>query len=147
MRTKKEIKNICNEMVSDFITGWKNTTVLELSYPEYLKYEKMVNRILRKYTSTLNVSEDVTNKTISIYLDNNCPFNITGCIFNAIHESNKHFEKISLKKFKYTKDIFLNNLKKRKEYNDNIDYLRKEGKLKKVKHSDEINRIKEALEG
>ena len=146
MRTKKEIIEICNGMVSDFITGWKNTTVLELSYSEYLKYERIVNKILRKYTSTLNVSEDVTNKTISFYLDNNCPFNITGCLFNAIHESNKYFERISFNKFKLTKLIFLNNLKKRKEYNKNIDCLRKEERLEKVKHSDEINRIKKALE-
>lgn len=146
MRTRNEIKNICNGMVEDFITGWKDITILELSYSEYLKYERMVNKILRKYTSTLNVSEDKTNKTISFYLDNNCPFNIAGCLFNAMHKSNKYFGRMSIKKFKFTKLAFLNNLKKRKEWLDDINSLRKAGKLEKVKHSDEIIRIKEALE-
>lgn len=115
MRTK----NICNAIVEDFITGWKNITVLELSYSEYLKYER---------------------------LDENCPFNITGCLFNAMHKSNKHFGRISFKKFKFTKLAFLNNLKKRKEWLDYINSLRREGKLEKVKHSDEIARIEKALE-
>lgn len=146
MRTRQEIKIICKEMVNDHLIGWTNTKVLELSYMEYLKYEKMVNKILRKYTPVLNVSENKHNKTITFSIDERCPYNIIGSLFNAMTKSDKHFEKMSIKKFRYTKLVFLNNLKKRKEWKANIDCLRKNGRIECVKHSDEINRIKEALE-
>ncbi len=145
MRTRQEIKNICEGMVSDFITN-NNTNVLVLTYEEYLEYDNLVNKILRKYTPTLNVSEDKSKKTISFSIDERCPYNIVGCLKNALHKSNKHFDRISLKKFKYTKVAFLNNLKKRKEWLLKIDTLRKANMIEKVKHSDELNRIKEALE-
>lgn len=146
MRTKNEIKNICEEMVSDFITNNKNTNVLVLTYEEYLKYDRLVNKILRKYTSVINVSEDSYKKIIMFSIDERCPYNIAGCLKNAIHKSNKYFGRISFKKFKYTKAVFLNNLKKRKEWLLKIDNLRKANKIEKVKHSDEIARIKKALE-
>lgn len=146
MRTKNEIKNICEEMVSDFITNNKNTNVLVLTYEEYLEYDNLVNKILRKYTPTLNVSEDKSKKIIGFSINERCPYNIVGCLKNALHKSNKHFDRISLKKFKFTKLAFLNNLKKRKERLLKIDNLRKANKIEKVKHSDEIARIKKALE-
>ena len=146
MRTKQEIKNICNGMVEDFITNNGNTNVLVLTYEEYLKYNRLVSKILRKYTPVLNVSEDPSKKIIGFSINERCPYNITGCLKNALHKSNIHFDKISLKKFKYTKAVLMNNLKKRKEWILEMDALRKADKIERVKHSDEIIRIKEALE-
>ena len=146
MRTRQEIKNICNGMVEDFITNNGNTNVLVLTYEEYLKYNRLVSKILRKYTPVLNVSEDPSKKIIGFSINERCPYNIAGCLKNALHKSNIHFDKISLKKFKYTKAVLMNNLKKRKEWILEMDALRKADKIERVKHSDEIIRIKEALE-